>query len=82
MKRTFAIIALVMLVGLVLLTSCGAGARQGLTSHPASANSGNGSGAPALSSSGDMDQQLNAIEQSLTDLETSLNNMPALPDVK
>jgi len=82
MKRTFTIIALVMLLGLVLLTACGGGARQGLTSHPSSANPGNSSSAPIISSGDDLDQQLNAVEQSLNDLETSLNNMPALPDIK
>ncbi len=82
MKRTFTIIALVMLVGLVLLTACGGGARQGLTSHPSTKNPGYSASAPVITSGGDLDQQLNAIEQNLNDLETSLNNLPALPDFK
>ena len=82
MKRTIFLLSLVMLVGLLVLSACGGGARPGQTSNPSPSTQGNSSQAPAISSSNDLDQQLNEIEQSLNNLETSLNAMPALPDVK
>ena len=82
MKRTFLILSLVMLIGLLVLSACGGGARQAGNSHPSPAGLGNSSQAPAISTGDDLDQQLNEIEQSLNDLETSLNAMPALPDLK
>ncbi len=81
MKRPFLILSLVLLVGLLALAACSGSARPGLASH-SSAGAASDSQAPTLSSSDDLDQQLNQIEQSLNDLETSLNAMPALPDIK
>ncbi len=81
MKRTFFILSLVLLVGLLVLAACGGSARPGQASY-SSPGAASGSKAPALSSSDDLDQQVNDIEQSLNDLETSLNAMPALPDIK
>ncbi len=81
MKRTFFVLSLVLLVGLLALAACGGSARPGPASHASAGTAGNAP-APALSSSDDLDQQLNEIEQGLNDLETSLNTMPALPEVK
>ncbi len=81
MKRNYIILALVLMVGLLALAACGGSASPGQASH-SSAGAASGLQAPALSSSSDLDQQLNEIEQSLNDLETSLNTMPALPEVK
>ncbi len=82
MKRTFFILTLGLLVGLLVLSACGGSARQGLNSNPFAASSTKNAQAPALSASDDLDQQLNQVEQSLNELETSLNAMPALPDIK
>ncbi len=81
MKRTFLILSLGLLVGLLALSACGGSVRSGQTSHPSAAGMANPSQSPALSSGDDLEQQLNDIEQNLNALQTSLDGMPALADV-